>query len=165
MTSCTKGVFLTLLEVPRLRGCCICVCGNHSSPHSLVGKMIQAGYFQPTMQKDATQVIQRCDKCQRFGNVQHVQVEHMTNISSPWLFSTWGIDIVAPLPPGKKKVNFLFVAIDYFMKWVEAEPLVVITEAKIQHFFQKNDVCRFGILRVIISDNGRQFDSSKFRDF
>ena len=84
----------------------------------------------------------------------------MTNISSPWLFSTWGIDIVAPLPPGKKKVKFLVVAVDYFMKWVEAKPLVVITEAKIQHF-----VYRFGILRVIISDNERRFDSSKFRDF
>ena len=84
----------------------------------------------------------------------------MTNISSPWLFSTWGIDIVAPLPPGKKKVKFLVVVVDYFMKWVEAKPLVVITEAKIQHF-----VYRFGILRVIISDNERRFDSSKFRDF
>ena len=45
-------------------------------------------------------------------------MEHMTNILSPWPFSTWGIDIVGPLPPGKKQVKFLVVAIDYFMKWV-----------------------------------------------
>ena len=51
------------------------------------------------------------------------------------------------------------------MKWVEAKPLAVITEAKIQHFVWKNLVCRFGILRVIISGNGQQFDSHKFRDF
>ena len=48
---------------------------------------------------------------------------------------------------------------------MEAEPLVVITEAKIQHFVCKNLVCRFRIPRVINSDNGRQFDSHKFRDF
>ena len=86
------------------------------------------------MQKDAAKVVQRCDKCQRFGNVQHVPVEHMTNISLPWSFSTRGIDILGPLPPSKKQVKFLVVAIDYFMEWVKAEPLAVITKAKIQHF-------------------------------
>ena len=72
---------------------------------------------------------------------------------------------MGPLPLGKKQVKFLVVTIDYFTKWVEAKPLVVITEAKIQHFMWKNLVCRFGIPRVIISYNGRQFDSHKFRDF
>ena len=111
------------------------VCGNHSSPRSLVGEVIQAGYFWPTMQKDAIEVIQRCDKCQRFRNVQHVLTEHLTSISSPWPFSTWGIDIVGPLPQGKKQVKFLLVSINYFTKWVEAKPLAVITEAKIQKYF------------------------------
>ena len=66
--------------------------------------------------------------------------------------SLWGIDIMGPLPPGKKQLKFLVVAINYFTKWVEAEPLVVITEAKIQHFIWKNLVCRFGIPQVIISN-------------
>ena len=72
--------------------------GNHSGPRSLVGKTIRAGYFWPTMQKDAIELIKKCDKCQRFGNVQHILGELMTNIFSPWPFSTWGIDIVGPLP-------------------------------------------------------------------
>ena len=69
-----------------------------------------------------------------FGNVKHVLTEHLTNIASPWPFSICGIDILVPLPPGKKQVKFLIVAIDYFTKLVEVEPLVVITEAKIRHF-------------------------------
>ena len=141
------------------------VCGNHSRPRSLVGKTVRAGYFWPTMQKDAVELVKKCDKCQRFGNVQHIPRELLTSISSPWLFSTWGIDIVSPLPRGKKQVKFLLVAIDYFTKWVKAEPLVVITEGKIQIFVWKNIVCRFGIPKAIISDNGRQFDSRKFREF
>ena len=76
------------------------------------------------------------------------------SITSPWPFSTWGIDIMGPLPSGKKQVKFLVVAIDYFTKWVEAEPLAIIMEAKIQHFVWKNLVCRFGIPRIIISNNG-----------
>ena len=117
------------------------------------------------MQKDAVQVVQRCDKCQLFRNVQHVPAEHLTNISSPLPFSTWGIDIFGPLPQGKKQVKFLVVAIDHFTKWVEVEPSTVITKAKIQCFIEKNSVCWFWILRVIISDNERQFDNNKFRNF
>ena len=41
----------------------------------------------------------------------------------------------------------------------------MITEAKVQNFVWKNIVCRFRIPRTIISDNGRQFDSQKFRSF
>ena len=61
---------------------------------------------------------------------------------------------MGPLPLGKKQVKFLVVAIDYFTKWVEIGPLAVITEARIQHFVWRNLVCRFGIPRIIISDNG-----------
>ena len=38
------------------------VCGNHFGPRSLVRQVDHAGYFWPTMQKDAAQVVQRCDK-------------------------------------------------------------------------------------------------------
>ena len=72
---------------------------------------------------------------------------------------------MGPLPRGKKQVKFLVVVIDYFTKWVEAKPLIVITKTKIQHFVWKNLVCQFGIPRIIISDNGRQFDNKKFKDF
>ena len=86
-------------------------------------------------------------------------------ITSPWPFSQWGINIINPLPQGKGQVKFLLVTIDYFTKWVEAEALSTITEAKIQSFVWKNIICRFGIPLMIISDNGRQFNSQAFRDF
>ena len=58
----------------------------------------------------------------------------MTTIASPWPFAQWGIDIVGPLPRGKKQLKFLLVAIDYFTKWVEAEALETIMEAKVHSF-------------------------------
>ena len=59
------------------------------------------------------------------------------------------------MPQVKGQVKFLIVAIDYFTKWVEAEALATITEARIRSFVWKNIICRFGILRTITSDNGR----------
>ena len=117
------------------------------------------------MQADAVELVKQCDKCQRFGNVQRLPAEKLTAITSPWPFSQWGIDIVSPLPQGKGQVKFLLVAINYFTKWVEAEALATITEARIQNFVWKNIICRFEIPMTIITNNGRQFDSQAFRDF
>ena len=141
------------------------ICRDHVGPRSLVSKIIIIGYFQPTMQKDAKEFVERCYKCQRFGIVQHIPAKRLTPITSLWPFSQQGIDIVGPLPRGKRHVKFLLVAIDYFTKWVEAETLSTVTETKIQNFVWKNIICRFGIPKTIISDNRRQFDSQNFRDF
>ena len=54
---------------------------------------------------------------------------------------------------------------DYFTKWAEAEPLATITEQKIRNFVWRAIICRFGIPRALVSDNGKQFDNVKFRDF
>ena len=70
-----------------------------------------------------------------------------------------------PTPFRKEASEVLLLAIDYFTKWVEAKPLAVIIEDKIWTLVWKNIVCRFGIPRMIISDNGRQFDSRKFKEF
>ncbi|XP_050259207.1 uncharacterized protein LOC126704233 [Quercus robur] len=40
------------------------VCGNHVGPRSLVNKVIWTGYFWPTMQVDAVEIVKKCDKCQ-----------------------------------------------------------------------------------------------------
>ena len=49
-------------------------------------------------------------------------------------------------------------------KWAEAEPLATITEQKIRNFVWRSIICRFGIPRALVSDNGKQFDNPKFRD-
>ncbi|XP_075638892.1 uncharacterized protein LOC142610799 [Castanea sativa] len=45
------------------------ICGNHSRSRSLVHKLIQAGYYWLTMQKDAQTYVKACDKCQRFSSI------------------------------------------------------------------------------------------------
>ena len=60
---------------------------------------------------------------------------------------------MGPFPLGKKQLRFLIAAIDYFTKWVEAEPVMTIMKAKVTSFVWKNIICRFGDPYVIISDN------------
>jgi hypothetical protein len=72
---------------------------------------------------------------------------------------------MGPFPIERRRLKFLVVAIDYFTKWVEAEPLATITKKNIQNFVWKTVICRFGIPRVLVSDNGKQFDNPRFRQF
>ena len=57
------------------------------------------------------------------------------------------------------------VGTDYFIKWVEAEPLTNIKDMDAKRFVWKNIVTRFGIPHTLISDNGLQFDSKTFRRY
>ena len=72
---------------------------------------------------------------------------------------------MGPFPIGVRQLKLLVVGIDYFTKWVEAEALAIIMEKNILSFFWRNIICRFGIPRVLVSNNGKQFDNSAFKNF
>ena len=59
----------------------------------------------------------------------------------------------------------MLVAVDYFMKWAEAEALANIRDVDVKKFVWKNIVTRFGVPDSLISDNGLQFNSKAFRAF
>ncbi|KAL0448218.1 UNVERIFIED_CONTAM: hypothetical protein Slati_1949700 [Sesamum latifolium] len=56
----------------------------------------------------------------------------------------WGMDIVGPFPLAAGQRKFLLVAIDYFTKWVEAEPLARITEGEAEEYKNGVKACTSG---------------------
>ncbi|CAA0815728.1 Unknown protein, partial [Striga hermonthica] len=138
-------------------------CGAHVGSRALAGKALRAGYYWPKMRAMAEQLVQKCEKCQRHGQITHIPAEYMTTINTLIPFAQWGIDLVGPLPMGTGQRKFLVVAVDYFTKWVEAEPLAKITEEKMIQFLFNNICCRFGVPKVLISDNGTQFQGKRIQ--
>ncbi|KAL0420618.1 UNVERIFIED_CONTAM: Ribonuclease HI [Sesamum latifolium] len=140
-------------------------CGFDIETWALANKALRAGYFWPTMKQDARYLVNKCEKCQRHATLIHQPAEPLNVMLSPCPFSQWGMDIVGPFPlaPGQKK--FLLVAIDYFTKWVKAEPLARITEGEVMKFIWKNIISRFGLPRELISDNGRQFQGRRIQNW
>ena len=63
------------------------ICGNHSGARSLVYKLIRAGYYWPTMLKDAQAYVKACNKCQRFSNLIKQLSEELTPMAAPWPFA------------------------------------------------------------------------------
>jgi len=86
----------------------------------------------------------------------------MTPILSSIPFARWGLDIVGPFPPSTSQARFIFVAVDYFTKWVEAQAVAKITQDAAVKFVYRSIVCRFGVPQHIVTDNGTQFTGGKF---
>ena len=103
-------------------------CGNHLGARSLVHKVIHAGYYWPTVQADAKANLKVYNQCQRFSNIPRQPSKYITPVMALWPFAQWGFDILGPFPIGTKQMKFLVVGIDYFTKWVEAEPIAKITQ-------------------------------------
>ena len=79
-------------------------------------------------------------------------------MTSPWLFSTWGIDIIGKIHPTTSNGHeFILVAIDYFTKWVEAASYEDLNSKKVAQFIQTNIIYRYGVPHEIISNNGQHF--------
>ena len=111
------------------------ICGNHIGARALAGKVLRQGYYWPTILKDATDLVKKCKICQEHAKISRLPSEPLMSITSPWPFQQWGLDILGPLPHGKGQCKFI-VAVDYFTKWAEAEPLATITKQKIRNHMQ-----------------------------
>ena len=72
---------------------------------------------------------------------------------------------MGPFPKVVGNKKYLLVGIDYFMKWVKAEPLANIRDVDAKRFVWKNIVTRFGVPHMLILDNGLQFNSTMFRRY
>jgi len=75
------------------------------------------------------------------------------------------MDIVGPLPQAKGQVKFLLILTDYFTKWVEAGAFKQVREKEVRYFIWRNIICRFGVPKEIVSENGPQFIGTKITEF
>lgn len=130
--------------------------GAHEGAQALTGKVLRIGIYWPTMHQDALGLTRKCDECQSYAPVQANPPVTLHNISSPWPFCQWGIDIMGPFLEAPGRLNMV-VAVDYFTKWIEAEPLACISGRHMINFVWKNIMMRFGTPKVLISDNDLQF--------
>jgi hypothetical protein len=130
-----------------------------------VQKAFRQGFYWPSTVADAHDIVRQCPECQRHAPYTKFSSNEIQLIPPVWPFARWGIDIVGLLPTAPGNYSHAVVAVEYFSKWIEAKPLLSITSATIQKFFWQNIVCRFGVPHEVTMDNGKQFDSTDFKEF
>ena len=67
-------------------------------------------------------------------------------------------------PKASNGHRFILVAIDYFTKWVEAASYANVTKQVVVRFIKNNIICRYGIPRKIITDNGSNLNNIMMKD-
>jgi Integrase core domain/Integrase zinc binding domain len=141
------------------------ICGQHLGGRALAHKLVRLGFYWPTMMADAKDYVKRCDRCQKHAPIVRQPPEMLTSINSPIPFAMWGMDILGPFPMATAQRKYLIVGIDYFTKWIEAKPLAKITTKQVTQFLWESIICRYGIPRVLVTDNGLQFNNAEFKGY
>ncbi|CAN6579344.1 unnamed protein product [Malus baccata var. baccata] len=131
-------------------------CGGHFGTQRTALKVLECGFYWPTIFRDARTFCMSCDRCQRTGNIGPKQQMPQIPIFSVEIFDVWGIDFMGPFPSSH---GFLYIllAVDYVSKWVEAKATRTNDSRVVADFVKTNIFARFGMPRVLISDGGSHF--------
>jgi hypothetical protein len=137
------------------------ICGSYSSWCSIIGKAFRQGFYWLTIKDDVMEIITKCRDYQFFQKQTTKHANTFRPIDLSWSFAIRGVNIVGVLPRAPRRFRFLFVAIDMFIKWMEAMPVLNITQDATVKFMQ-SIIYRFGVPKWVLTDNGTQFMGAKF---
>ena len=136
--------------------------GGHYSGTKTAHKVLQCGFYWPSIFKDSHYFYMHCLDCQKLSNITRRDMMPLQPILSLEPFDVWGIDFMGPFPTSNG-YEYILVAVDYFTKWIEAIPTRTCDHKVVLKFLKTNIFSRFGCPRAIISDNGSHFINTQFR--
>ena len=135
-------------------------CGGHFSTRKTADKILQAGFYWPTLFKDCFDFCKTCARYKQLEGVTKRSMMPLTPILIIDIFDCWGLDFMGPSPPPPPPPYgylYILLAVDYVSKWVEAIPMRTNDHKVVLKFFKEHIFSRFGMPRPIISDGGAPF--------
>ncbi|XP_070045637.1 uncharacterized protein [Nicotiana tomentosiformis] len=117
------------------------------------------------MEKDCFSFVRKCHQFQIHGDLIHAPPSELHPMSAPWPFVAWGMDVIGPIKSkASNEHRVILVAIDYFIKWVEAVTFKAVTKKAMVDFVHSSIICRSGICKTIITDNAANLNSYLMRE-
>ncbi|GJR43615.1 reverse transcriptase domain-containing protein [Tanacetum coccineum] len=123
---------------------------GHYGPNTIAKKVLDSGFYWPSIIKEAHTLVRLYKACQKTGNISKRDEMPLNNIQVCKFFDIWGIDFMGPFPKSYK-FEYILVAIDYVSKWAKAQDLPT-NDARVVISFLKKLFCRFGMPKALISD-------------
>ncbi|GJT45931.1 reverse transcriptase domain-containing protein [Tanacetum coccineum] len=99
---------------------------GHYGPNVTAKKVLDSGFYWPTIIKEAHTLVQLCEACQKTGNISKRDEMPLNNIQVCEIFDIWGIDFMGPFLKSYK-FEYILISVDYVSKWVEAQALQPMT--------------------------------------
>ena len=132
--------------------------GGHFSQDITVRKVLDAGYWWPTLYKDTYQYCQTCYECQKTGGLlKSVSTKLMTTLPAE-PFMKWDLDFVGLVKKTRHTgKRYILVATNYATKWVEARALQTNSAQETTQFLYEAILTRFRCPLHLVSDQGSHF--------
>ena len=140
--------------------------GDIFSGDTTAHKILRAGYYWPTLFKDAHAHVRKWDICQRCTGRQSKAAAPLKPMMITETFEQWGLDIIGEIKPNYSlQHKYILTATDYFTRWVESIPLRKINENAVIDFLQDHIMTRFGVPVSLVFDNATYFSSIRLTTF
>ncbi|RDY09149.1 Pol polyprotein, partial [Mucuna pruriens] len=134
--------------------------GTHINGHALARKILRVRYYWTKMELDCYQHVKRCMKWQIYIDNINAAPSILHNLTSPWPFTMWGLDIIGLIEPKASNGHrFISVAIDCFTKWIEVASYPSVTRKALVKFIKRDIICRYGLPAHIITNNGTNLNN------
>ena len=137
-------------------------CGGHYSGDRTTTKVLQTGFFWPSIFKDAHDHVLHCDQCQMTRGISWRNEMPLHNIMEVEVFNCRGIDFMGYLPSSYGN-QYILVVVDYVPKWVKVVAASKNDAKTIIKFLKKNIFSCLGVPRVLISDGGSHFCNAQLQ--
>lgn len=72
--------------------------GGHLTAKNTARKVLEEGFYQSTLFKDAIAYVKTCDACQRTCRISYKDGLQQKGIQNVEIFDMWGIDFMSPFP-------------------------------------------------------------------
>jgi hypothetical protein len=140
--------------------------GGHFAGNTTAHKILRAGYYWPTLFKDAHTYARNCKTCQISMGREKRAVVPLQPVVVSRPFEQWGLDIIGEITPSSSKQHrYILTATDYFTKWAEAIPLTHVNEKVVIQFIEQQLITRFGVPSILVFDNATYFSSTLLTEF
>ncbi|GJZ23627.1 reverse transcriptase domain-containing protein [Tanacetum coccineum] len=123
---------------------------GHYGPNITAKKVIDSGFYWPTIIKEAHTLVRLCKACQKTRNISKHDEMPLNNIQVCEIFDIWGIDFMGPFLKSYK-FEYILVVVDYVSQWAEAQALAT-NDARVVVTFLKKLFYRFEMPKALISD-------------
>lgn len=137
--------------------------GGHLGVQKLQGK-VKDRFYWPGWFTDVKAWVKDCVDCGSHKTQGKQPCAPLQSSVASRPFERVALDIMGPLPETPEKNKYILVVGDYFSKWTEAFPLPNQEAHTIAKVLTEEWVCRFGAPRSIHSDQGRNFESTLFKE-